>query len=176
LLKIQHAKIKPKSPSAHHHTTLLGCIFATKAVGKNLLNGSISSICPHNMVIIGPLTVRSVQEFGAPQLISTVFASWLHYCTDIAQRTSTLHDVWPSPALVYCINIVGGLMSPDRILPAAKFTLHRSLPFTCPCSAVTRTPRAVDRDVHCHRCSEFQSEPRSGKVSPPTKQLFHNNS
>jgi len=28
---MQEAKIAKKSPSAHHHTTLLGYIFATKA-------------------------------------------------------------------------------------------------------------------------------------------------
>jgi len=31
MLKIQDAKITQKSPSAHHHTTLSGYIFATKA-------------------------------------------------------------------------------------------------------------------------------------------------
>jgi len=43
-----------KSPSAHHRTTLLGYIFATKAridsPKKNLLSNNISSRCPHNMV------------------------------------------------------------------------------------------------------------------------------
>jgi len=30
--------------------------------------------------------------------------------------------------------------------------------------------------VRGSRCSEVQSEPRSGKACPPTKELFHNNS
>jgi len=30
--------------------------------------------------------------------------------------------------------------------------------------------------VRSSRCSEVQSEPRSGKARPPTKELFHNNS
>jgi len=34
-LKIQHAKITKKSPSAHHHTTLSGYIFAIKACIDN---------------------------------------------------------------------------------------------------------------------------------------------
>ena len=34
----------------------------------------------------------------------------------------------------------------------------------------------VQRDVCGSRCSEVQSELRSGKVCPPTKDLFHNNS
>jgi len=41
---------------------------------------------------------------------------------------------------------------------------------------VTRTPRAVERDVRGSRCSEVQSELRSGKACPPTKDLFYNNS
>jgi len=42
-----------KLPSGHHHTTLSGCIFATKAGidnrKKNLLSSIISSTCSHNM-------------------------------------------------------------------------------------------------------------------------------
>ena len=43
-----------KSPSAHHRTTLLGHIFATKADidnrKKNLLSSNTSPTCPYNMV------------------------------------------------------------------------------------------------------------------------------
>ena len=67
---------------------------------KNLLNSNICSICTHNTVNFGPL--RSVGEFGTPQQISTGFASWVCYCTDVSQQRSTsLHDVWPSPWLVH---------------------------------------------------------------------------
>jgi len=38
----------------------------------------------------------------------------------------TLHDVWPSPALVHCICILGAL-DPNRILPGAKFTLRATV-------------------------------------------------
>jgi len=41
---------------------------------------------------------------------------------------------------------------------------------------VTRTPRAIECDVHGSHCSEVQSELRSGNMRPPTKDLFHNNS
>ena len=42
---------------------------------------------------------------------------------------------------------------------------------------VTRTPRAVERDVRGSRCLEVQSELRSRKARLPTKKdLFHNNS
>jgi len=39
-------------------TTLTGCIFAGKAIGKNLLNIDTSSTCPHNMVNFGLLTTE----------------------------------------------------------------------------------------------------------------------
>ena len=61
MLKRRDAKITPKSPSAHHRTTLSGYIFATKACidnWKNLLNGNISSICHHNMVNFGSQSLR----------------------------------------------------------------------------------------------------------------------
>ena len=41
--------------------------------------------------------ISTTAEFGAPQQISTGFASWLRYCTDVAQR---LQDIWPSLGLV----------------------------------------------------------------------------
>ena len=47
-----------KSPCRHHHTTLPGYIFATKArIGnrKNLLNSNNSPICPYNTANFSPL-------------------------------------------------------------------------------------------------------------------------
>jgi len=76
----------------HYRTTLSGYIFTTKAlstVEKNFLNSNISSTYPHDMMNFGPLRLRSLGEFGVPQQISTGFASWLRYCTDVAQRRST---------------------------------------------------------------------------------------
>jgi len=52
---------RKKSPSAHHRTTLLGYIFATKAHidnRKKLFNSNISPTCPYNMVNFGPLTAE----------------------------------------------------------------------------------------------------------------------
>jgi len=36
---------------------------------------------PYDMVNFGPLAAEKVREFGAPQLISTGFASWQRACT-----------------------------------------------------------------------------------------------
>jgi len=52
---------------------------------KNFLDSNICPTCLHNMVIFGPLALRSVRLFGAPKEISTGFASWLRYCTAFEQ-------------------------------------------------------------------------------------------
>ena len=57
-----------------------------------------------------------------------VLASLLHRrrSTEVNQ---TLYDVWTSPGLVHYIYILG-LLSPNGILPGAKFTLRPSLAFS----------------------------------------------
>jgi len=86
-------KTSPKnSLSAHHRTIFSGCTFATKEnIGsrKKLFNSNISSTCPHNMVNFGPLAAEIVLPLWGTQQISTAFACWLRYCTDVAQRRST---------------------------------------------------------------------------------------
>jgi len=82
--KYRTQKSRQKSPSGHHHTTLSGYIFATKACidnRKKLLSSNMSSTCPRNMVNFGPLTAEIGSDFGAPLQISTGFASWQRYCT-----------------------------------------------------------------------------------------------
>jgi len=60
--KCRTQKIGKKSPYAHHHTTLLSYILATKACinnrKKNLLNSNISSTCPHNVANFDPLVAE----------------------------------------------------------------------------------------------------------------------
>jgi len=72
-------KLAKKSPFGHHCTTLLGCIFATKAyrqLEKNLLSSNISSTCSHNMVNFGPLTAEiSSVIWGTPPM-SMGFSCW----------------------------------------------------------------------------------------------------
>jgi len=87
------------SPSVHHHTTLSGYIFATKACvnnrKKNLSNSNISSTCPHNMVNFGPLMPEiGCRVCGTPANFNgfRILASLLHRrrSTEVNQ---TLHDV-----------------------------------------------------------------------------------
>ena len=57
---------------------------------KNLLSSNISSTCPHNMVNFGPLAAEiGFVSLGHPSKISTGFASWQRYCSDVAQRQPT---------------------------------------------------------------------------------------
>jgi len=103
-------KVRKNWPSAHHHTILLGYIFATKACIdnlKNLLNSNISSICSHNMVNFRRLTAETVWwVWGTPANFNgvPVLASLLQRRRSMEVH-QTLCDVWPSAGLVYCINI-----------------------------------------------------------------------
>ena len=117
-----------KSPSAHYHTNLLGYIFATKALidnGKNLLNSNISSTCPHNMVIVGPLTA----ETGSRVWGTTANFNGFRVLTSLLQRrrsmeaNRTLLDVWPSPWLVHYIL---GALAPAEFWQVQKFTASKS--------------------------------------------------
>jgi len=75
---------RKKLPSAHHRTTLLGCIFATEACidnRKKLLNSNISSTCPYNMANFGPLTAEIVSlVWGTPANFNgfPILAALLH--------------------------------------------------------------------------------------------------
>jgi len=76
----------------HHRTTLSGYVFATKARidnRKNILSINISPTCVHNMVNFGKPAAEIGPVVWAPQLISIAFASWLRYCSDIAQQKPT---------------------------------------------------------------------------------------
>jgi len=83
-LKIQDAKITKNLPSAHHRTTLSGCIFAIRhlsTIGKNLLNSNISSTRPHNMVNFGLLAAEiGLPVWGTPANFNgfCVLAALLH--------------------------------------------------------------------------------------------------
>jgi len=52
------------------------------------------------------------------------------------EANRTLSDLWPSPGLVHYTFL--GLLSPDWILPRAKFTLRQSLAFSCIGSVTAR--------------------------------------
>jgi len=114
--KYRTQKWRKKSPFAHHRTTLLGCIFTTKACIdnlKNLLNSNISSRCSHNMANFGPLTAEiRWREWGTPANFNgfRVLASLLQRRRS-PEANQTLHDVWPSPVLVRYIYTLSGALA-----------------------------------------------------------------
>ena len=75
--------------------------------------------------------MSSVGKFGAPQEISTGVASWLRYCSEIADWRSTKPCTMFGRLLAwYTIDTFSGLLAPDGILPGAKFTLRPRLAFS----------------------------------------------
>jgi len=77
--------------------------------------------------------------FGAPQQISTGFASWPHYCTDVAQWRSTKLCTMSSGLLGWhTIYTFSGALAPNGILPGSKFTLRPSLAFSYIVSVTAR--------------------------------------
>jgi len=77
--------------------------------------------------------MRSVREFGAPQQISTGFASWFRYCSDVAHLKPTkLYMIFRCLLGWHIICTFLGALAPNGILPAAiKYTR---------CDQVLRSP------------------------------------
>jgi len=83
---IQDAKITQKIAICAVSYNFVGLyIFAAKAFVDNQKKPVKQQYFLH----MSSQRLRSVGEFGAPQQISTGFASWLRYCTNVAQRSST---------------------------------------------------------------------------------------
>jgi len=83
--------------SAHHHITLSGCIFATKAHMDNTVNFSPLT------AEIGSLVWGTPANFNRFRILQSLLHR--HRSTE---ANWTLHDVWPSPGLVHYIYIFGG--------------------------------------------------------------------
>ena len=85
------------------------------------------------------LRLRSIYRFGAPQQISMGFGSWLRYCTDVAERTSTkLRTMFGCLLGWFTIYAFSGALAPNRFLTGAKFTLRPSLALSYICSVTAR--------------------------------------
>jgi len=124
-----------KSPKIRHLRTITGCIFATKACidnrRKKLVKQQYLFHMSAQFANFGPLTAEIVAVWGTAANFNgfRVLPSLLQRrCSPEANQT--LHDVWPSPALVHYMYIFGWSCPPDGILPGAKFTLLPSLAFS----------------------------------------------
>jgi len=95
-----------------HHFVALLCsqLRHVSTVRKNLLNSDIYSRCPHNMVNFGPLSAQigsgvwgTSENFNGFRILSSLLQR-----RRSLEANQTLHDVWPSLALVHYIYIFGG--------------------------------------------------------------------
>jgi len=85
----------------------------------------------HNMVNFSALAAEISCRFGAPQQISVGFVSWFRYYTNIAERRSTKHSTMFGRVLgSYTIYTFLEFLTPNGILPDAKFTLRPSFAFS----------------------------------------------
>ena len=97
-----------------------------------MLSTNTSSTRSHNIVDFGSLAAEiGPVVWGAPQLISTGFASWQRYCNPTSLTGG-------QPNFARCLAVswaatlytFSGAVAPDGILPSAKFTLRPSFAFS----------------------------------------------
>ena len=101
---------------------------------KDLLNSTISSTCPHNMVNFSPLTAKTGwRVWGTPANFNgfPILDSLLQRRRS-PEDNQTLHHVWPSPGLVRYIYIfhdscpVNSLKSPSLAFYIGSVTVQHS--------------------------------------------------
>ena len=109
--KYRTQKLRKKSPSAHERTTLSRCIFATKACIDNREKlETAPHACPYNRSLqYGELPPTNGLFGGTPANFNgfRVLPSLLQQRRS-PEANQTLHDVWPSRALVRYIFIFRG--------------------------------------------------------------------
>jgi len=95
-------------------------------------------------------------SFSSPNLSGRTLVGWsltslfstIRLCHS-PEANQILQDLWPSPGLVHYIYIHSwGLLLPNGILPAAKFTLHPSLAFSY-IAGVTARQSNSSRQPNC---------------------------
>jgi len=124
------SKIRRLGATAQIYRTISSQLRYVSTIGK-MLNSNMSPTCPHNMANFDRLTAEICSRVWARQQISTGFASWLRYYSDVAHRRPA--KLWTTFDVLlgcYTIYTFSGALAPDRILPGAKFTLHPSLAFS----------------------------------------------
>ena len=131
--KYRTQKIVKNLPSGHHRTNLSGYIFAIKTRiinRKNLLSSNISSTRPHNIVNFGSLAAEIGWRAWSSPANSTGFASWLRFCSDVAQRKPTkLCTVFGRVLGWYTTYAFSGALAPLRNFARCK--IHFASSKTC---------------------------------------------
>jgi len=109
----------------------LGGPWACLTIFRNLLNSNISSTCHRNMVNFGPLTAGiGWQVWGTPANFNRFHLGFLTAPTSLnigqPNFVRCLAVSWASILYIHFL----GLLSPNGILPGAKFSLQPSLAFS----------------------------------------------
>jgi len=146
-----------KTPSVHHRTTLSGYVFTTKACIDNRKKKLVKQQCFLQMSPqYGELRpTNGWDRFGsflAPQQISTGFASWLRYCTNIAHwRPVKLYTMFGHLLGWYTYTHFCGL------LPVAEFChLRNSLCVQVLCSVLAALLHATPAASSAKLCGVVQ--------------------
>jgi len=94
--RLAENKGRKKSPKFRHLGTIAQLCRSVSSqlrhvstLGKNLLNSNNCTTSPYNTPNFGPITAEIGLPVWGTLEISTGFASWLHYCSDVAHRRPT---------------------------------------------------------------------------------------
>jgi len=129
--------VAKKLPSAQHCTIYRAESSQLRhvlTIGKKLVKQQYLLQTSLQYAELQPLTADiDTGVWGTPANFNGfhVLASLLQWYRS-PEANQTLHDVWPSPGLVFWYTIYihfRGFFPPDRILPGAEITLHPSLVF-----------------------------------------------
>jgi len=149
---------------AHHCTNLSCYVVATKACidnRKKLLYSNIPSTSPHNMANFGLLTAEiGLGVCGTPAKFNgcRVSASLLQRRRS-PEANQTLHDVWPSPALVHYIFIFGGsclLTEFFRVQYSLSFASESCLLLYWQCYCTAGVSETLRRGTHRMELRNFR--------------------
>ena len=109
---------------------------------KKLLNSSISSTCSHNMVNFGPLTAEIGSLFWGTPANFNRLRVLVTAPTSLNEGQQNFAGCLAAPCACILYIHRRGLLPPNGILPAAKFTLRPSLTFSY-IGSVTALTRAA---------------------------------
>ena len=101
-------------------------------IGKKLVKQQYLLRMPHNMVNFGLLAAEIVSLVWASQLTSKAFASWLRYCSDVAQRKpAKLCTVFGRLLGWYTTYAFSGVLVPLRNFARCKIIFASSQVLRC---------------------------------------------
>jgi len=108
-LKIQDAKVRHLRTVAQICRDISSQRTHVSRIEKQLLNINIFCIRPHNTVNFGLLTAEICwRVWGTPANFNGFHVLALLHRRRTTEVNQTLHDIWPSPGLVFWMYMFGG--------------------------------------------------------------------